>query len=127
MILLDQKLYEHRLFYLLIYANGCESKLIPLQIKLLEIIKKKGSLTRAKTITLIKRHYVGGQQKKVTEEGWLSRLFNIISPLKQLGLLTSTRNTKGIFAYTLSDGWVLSSRRDHILRPKDWFKESKSG
>lgn len=126
MKLLDAKLYDHRLFFLLVYANGCESKLIPLQIKLLESIKKRGRITRNEATAYIKRIYVGGKKEVVGEEGWSSRVYNIISPLTQSGILTSTRES-GNPVYSLSDGWLIMIRRDLINRPKSWFKEAKDG
>jgi len=126
MISLDRKLYDHRLFFLLVYANGCESKLIPLQIKLLESIKKRGRITRNEVIAYIKRIYVGGQKAKVSKEGWSSRVYNIISPLTQSGILTSTKGA-GNPVYTLSDGWLMLIRQDFIRKPKEWFKETDGG
>ena len=113
---MDEKTYSHQLFSLLVYVNGCESKLIPLQIKILERIKLKKKLSNNEILALIKKIHPGDQD--ISEEGWMSRFYNLVSPLKQTGLIKSMR-MEGKPTYTLSDGWMTLVNRDLINKPKD--------
>ena len=116
---IDEKLYNHALFNLLVYANDCESKFIPMQIKLEEKLKAKKRMTNDELLLQLKKIHEGKQD--ISDEGWLSRLYSIITPLKQAGLIKSVREKRKA-VYLLSDGWSALVKKDLLTTPQKWFK-----
>ena len=115
---------KHPLYNILIFANCCESVYIPIQIRILEVLKKRSLTIDSLTLLANKLFNEIRKPKKtnITEDGMSSRFYLITSPLKDVGLIVTDRE-EGRALYRASKDGALAFLSNERYNIKEWFRQ----